>query len=106
VATAPLVDGWEVCVSRSSCSACRAWNRSITLITLVFIVFLSLSGFLDLFSSLCIDRYKTRPGQTACQVIYLPIGMKLKTAEWQYSYLAAPLSSRLSIRATAGKSRI
>ena len=32
---------------------------------------------------LCIDWYKTKPGQSACQMIYLPIGMKSETAPAQ-----------------------
>src|SRR5260370_42311024 len=43
----------------------------------LFMILFSLMRFGD---SLCIDRYKTRAGQSGCQMIYLPIGMKSETA--------------------------
>jgi AcrR family transcriptional regulator len=47
--------------------------------------FLFMVGLLFLLrlDSLCIDWYKTRPRQTDCQMIYLPIGMKLETTAAQ-----------------------
>ena len=39
---------------------------------------------MDLYSRcFCIDRYKTRRWTKACQMIYLPIGMKSETAAAQ-----------------------
>src|SRR6266513_5731758 len=46
----------------------------------LFMILFSLVRFGD---SLCIDWYKTRRWTKACQVIYLPIGMKLETASTQ-----------------------
>src|SRR5437660_11842611 len=51
----------------------------------IIAIFPSSFLFMILFSlmrldSLCIDWYKTRPWTKACQVIYLPIGMKSETA--------------------------
>src|SRR5207237_4995904 len=42
----------------------------------LFMILFSLVRFGD---SLCIDWYKTRRWTKACQMVYLPIGMKLKT---------------------------